>query len=73
MAALKIVAIVLITGGLMGLVYQNFSYTRDTQEAKIGPFELTVEDTQTVTIPIWVGVGAILAGGGLLLLASKKS
>jgi uncharacterized membrane protein len=73
MSALKILAILLITGGILGLIYGSFSYTRETQEAKIGPLELTVKDTQTVNVPVWVGVAAIVAGGGLLLIASKKS
>jgi uncharacterized membrane protein len=72
MGAVRIVAIVLIIAGLLGLGYGRFSYTRETQEAKIGPFELLVKDTQTVNIPVWAGLGAIVAGGGLLLLASKK-
>ncbi|MFZ2313403.1 MAG: hypothetical protein WAV82_12370 [Methylobacter sp.] len=73
MSAVKIVASVLIIAGLLGLVYGSFSYTRETQEAKIGPLELTVKDTETVNVPVWVGVGAVVAGGALLLLASKKS
>lgn len=73
MSAVKIMAIVLIVAGLLGLVYGRFSYTRETQEAKLGPFELTVKDTQTVNVPVWAGVAAALAGGGLLLFASKKS
>jgi len=72
MNPIKIVAIVLIITGLLGLVYGRFSYTRETQEAKFGPFELTIKDTQTVNIPIWTGVAAIVAGGGLLLFASRK-
>jgi multidrug transporter EmrE-like cation transporter len=73
MSAIKIVAIVLILAGILGLVYGSFSYTRETQEAKLGPLELSVKDTQTVYVPVWAGVGAIVAGGGLLLFASKKS
>lgn len=73
MSALKILAILLITTGILGLVYGSFSYTRETQEAKIGPLELTVKDTETVNVPVWAGVAAIVAGGGLLLMASKKS
>lgn len=73
MSTVKIAAVVLIIAGVLGLVYGQFSYTRETQETKIGPLELTIKDTQTVNIPVWVGVGAIVAGGGLLLVASKKS
>jgi len=72
MGAVKIVAIVLIIAGLLGLVYGRFSYTRETQEAKLGPLELSVKETQTVNIPIWASVAVIVAGGGLLLFASKK-
>ncbi|MGH8549525.1 MAG: hypothetical protein ACRERU_13185 [Methylococcales bacterium] len=65
--------VVLIVAGLLGLVYGRFSYTRETQEAKLGPFELSDKDTQTVNVPVWAGVGAIVAGAGLLLFACKKS
>ena len=73
MSAIKIMAIVLIIAGLLRLEYGQFSYTRETQEAKLGPFELSVKDTKTVNVPVWAGVLAIVAGGGLLLFASKKS
>jgi uncharacterized membrane protein len=72
MNALNMMAIVLIIGGILGLGYGSFNYTRDTQEAKIGPLELTVKDTQTVYIPVWASIAAIAAGGGLLLFANKK-
>ncbi|MDD5268460.1 MAG: hypothetical protein PHO08_15260 [Methylococcales bacterium] len=35
--------------------------------------ELSVKDTQTVDVPVWAGVVAVVAGGVLLLVASKKS
>jgi TRAP-type C4-dicarboxylate transport system permease small subunit len=73
MGLVKIVAIVLILAGSFGLVYGGFSYTKDTQEAKIGPLELSVKETKTVNIPIWVGVVAIAIGSGLLLFSSKRS
>ena len=73
MGLVKIVAIVLILGGLFGLVYGGFSYTKETQEAKLGPIELSVNETKTVNVPVWAGVAAIVAGGGLLLFSSKKS
>ena len=73
MNALKIAAIVLILGGVLGLVYGSFSYTKETHEAKLGPIELSVKDKQTVNVPVWAGVGAIVIGGVLLVFGSKKS
>ncbi len=73
MNAIKILAIVLIVAGVLGLVYGGFTYTKHTDEAKLGPIELSVQHKQTVNIPIWAGVGAIVVGSGLLLFARKKS
>ena len=72
MNAVKITAIVLIVAGVLGLVYGSFSYTKETQEVKLGPIELSVKDKETVNVPIWAGVGAIAVGGVLLLLAARK-
>ena len=72
MSAVKIVGIVLITAGILGLVYGGFSYTKETHEAKIGPLELSVKDKETVNVPVWAGVGAIVAGGVLLLVPTKS-
>jgi hypothetical protein len=72
MSAIKIVAIVLIVAGILGLVYGKFSYTKETHDAKLGPIELSVKDTQAVNVPVWAGVGAIVAGA-LLLLVREKS
>src|SRR5205814_4667780 len=68
MNAIRIAAIVVIVAGILGLVYGGFSYTKDTQEAKLGPIELSVKDKQTVSVPAWAGVGAILIGGALLFV-----
>jgi uncharacterized membrane protein len=73
MNTVKVLAIILIIAGILGLVYGNFTYTKETQEAKLGPLELTIKDTQTVNIPVWAGVTAIVTGGALLLFASRKS
>ena len=72
MSTIKIVAIVLIVAGLLGVVYGKFSYTKETHEAKLGPLELSVKDKETVNIPAWAGVGAIAAGTILLLVRTKS-
>jgi uncharacterized membrane protein len=69
---MKILGILLIVGGILGLAYGGFSYTKESHEAKIGPLVLSVTDKETVNVPIWVGVGAIVIGGLLLVFGSKK-
>ena len=73
MNAVKIAAIVLIIAGALGLAYGSFSFTKETHEAKLGPIELSVKEKQTVNVPVWAGVGAIVIGGGLLFFGGKKS
>lgn len=73
MNSIRIVAIVLIVAGLLGLVYGGFSYTKDTTAVKLGPIELSVKEKQTVNVPLWLGVGAVVAGGLLLVMGGRKS
>ena len=68
----RLIAIVLIVAGVLGLVYGGFSYTKDTTAVKIGPIELSVKEKETVNIPMWAGIGAIVSGGLLLVLGNKK-
>jgi hypothetical protein len=39
----------------------------------MGPFEMTVKDRETVNIPLWVGVAAVVAGGLMLVVPRRKS
>lgn len=64
----RLIAICLIAAGALSLAYGGFSYTRDTTAVKLGPVELTVKERQTVNVPVWAGLGAILVGGLLLVL-----
>ena len=72
MSGVKIAGIALIAAGILGLVYGSFSYTKTTHEAKLGPIELSLKDKQTVNVPVWAGVGAIVVGGVLLLAPIKQ-
>jgi hypothetical protein len=73
MNALKIVGLVLVAAGILGLVYGSFTYTKETHEAKIGPLEMAVKEKETVNVPVWAGVGAIVIGCGLLLVGGKRT
>ena len=72
MNAIKMVAIVLIVAGALGLAYGSFTYTKETHETNLGPIKLSVKDKETVNVPVWAGVGAIVLGGAFLLFGSKK-
>ncbi len=67
----KIIAIVLLVAGTLGLIYGGFSYTKDTTVMKVGPLEITAKEKETVNVPLWLGIGAIAVGGLLLVFGSK--
>jgi hypothetical protein len=69
----RILALALIVAGVLGLAYGSFTYTKKTHEADVGPLSVQVKDKETVNVPVWAGVLAVVVGGGLLLVAGKKS
>jgi TRAP-type C4-dicarboxylate transport system permease small subunit len=72
MNPVKVIAVVLIVGGIFGLAYGGFSYTKDTTVVKLGPLEVSAKEKQTVNVPMWAGVGAVVVGGLLLVFGSKR-
>lgn len=72
MNAIKVAAIALILAGVLGLVYGGFSYTKETHEANVGPIKLSVTDKETINVPVWAGVGAIVIGVALLGFGGTK-
>jgi hypothetical protein len=72
MGGIKIAAIVLIIAGALGLAYGSFSFTKETHKAEVGPIELAVEEKETVNIPQWAGIAAIVVGGALLLVGWRQ-
>ena len=71
MGPIRILAIVLIVGGLLGLLYGGFSYTRESHDLNVGSLELSIKDKKTVNVPVWAGAGAIVAGAVLLIVRPK--
>lgn len=72
MEAKKVIGVILIVAGVLALVYGGFSYTKETHEAKLGPLQFSVQEKETVNIPVWAGVGAIAIGVVLLVVGGKK-
>jgi hypothetical protein len=72
MSGIKMFGIMLIAAGILGLAYRGFSFTRETHDAKIGSLELSVNEKQTISIPVWAGVGALVAGAFLLMVPKQS-
>lgn len=72
MNATKIIGIVLILLGLVGFFTGGFSFTQQTTKAQIGPLQLKVDEKKSVGIPEWLSIGAVVLGGVLLVLGSRR-
>ena len=72
MTPVKIVGILLIVLGALGLAFGSFSYTKETHQAKIGPLQLSVEEKERVNVPQWAGLASIAVGIVLLVAGRRK-
>ncbi|MBK6404418.1 MAG: hypothetical protein IPF66_04925 [Holophagales bacterium] len=72
MNGLKGVAIILLVAGALALVYGGFTYTKKTHKAELGPLSFSIKDKETVNVPVWAGIAAVVAGGVLLFVNTKK-
>lgn len=72
MNSTKIIGIVLIVAGCLGLAYGGFSYTKETTGVKLGPIELKVQERETVNVPMILSAGAIAIGIFLLVAVGRK-
>jgi hypothetical protein len=70
MHSLKLIAAIIIVGGVLGLAYGGFSYTKETHRADIGPLHVEVLEKEHVNVPLWAGLVAIV--GGALLFANGR-
>lgn len=72
MSPLKIIGTLLVAAGALGLGYGSFSYTKETHDLKLGPIQLSVQEKETVNIPVWAGGAAVALGVVLLLWGGRK-
>jgi hypothetical protein len=71
MSVRKVLGIVLLTAGILALVYRGFTYTRETHNAELGPIKFQVKDRDRVEVPAWAGVTLAVAGGALLAFGRR--
>ena len=72
MSPMKMAGIALIVVGALALAYGGFSYTKETHKAEIGPLKLSVKEKESVNVPQWAGIAAIVAGVAMLVVGGKK-
>jgi len=68
----KIIGVLLIVAGTLGLIYGGFSYTKDKHDVKLGPLQFSLAEKETVNVPVWAGAGAIAVGVILILIGRKR-
>jgi hypothetical protein len=71
MGGVKIVGVVLIVLGILGLVIGHFEYTKETHEGQFGPFRFSVTEKDTAVIPSWASIAVIVVGAVLLVVNRK--
>jgi len=69
---MKMIGIVLIAAGLLALVYGGFTYTKNSHDVKLGPIELSLKEKESVNVPVWAGVGAIVIGTVLVAFGGRR-
>jgi hypothetical protein len=72
MNAMRIAGVILLVLGLAGLLTGGFSFTKNTTKAELGPIKLQVQEKESVNVPQWLSLGAMLVGGVLLVLGFKR-
>jgi hypothetical protein len=73
MTPARIVGIVLILVGIVAVATGgSFSFTKERHTAELGPLKVSVDEKETVAVPVWAGIIAIVAGAGLMLVPAKR-
>lgn len=73
MQGTKLIGAVLLALGILAVAYGGFSYTKDTDNIKLGPIEIEVKDKEQVNVPLWAGILVSVVGGVLLAGKGKQS
>ena len=68
----KILAVALIAGGTLGLIYGGFSFTKETHDIDIGPLSMSIDEREYVSVPIWAGIAGIIIGASMLIITKRR-
>ena len=68
----KVVGVILIVLGLLGLAWGGFNYTTREKVLDVGPIHATREETHNIPVPPIAGGVALVAGILLLVVGGKQ-
>jgi hypothetical protein len=69
--SLIIVGVVLFLLGMAAVLHPTYTYHKQEQVAKVGPFQATVDEEKTAQIPV-AATAALLVAGVVLVLAGSR-
>ena len=73
MSPSRLIGTILVVAGIVGIIVQRVTYTKERHSAELGPISVSVDEKESVGIPTWAGIAAIVVGAGLLLIPGRKS
>jgi uncharacterized membrane protein len=72
MKPITIAGIVLLILGVLVLVFQGITYTRQEKVMDVGPMHVTTETHERVPLPPILGGLALVGGVALLVMGARK-
>jgi len=66
-----ILGVILLVAGVVGLVHPNFSYHKQEEVAKLGPYKATLDEEKVLQIPSAVSIVFLVTGIGMVLLGPR--
>jgi hypothetical protein len=67
----NVLGIILIVLGVLGLVYQGYSYTKHETVAQLGDVKITADTKENVYFSPAYGIILIVAGVGLVIVSRR--
>lgn len=69
----RIVGIVLIVLGLVGIVFGGIQYDRKKTAVDLGPVDFNVTERKSLPIPPIAGAAAVVAGVALMFVGGRRN
>lgn len=69
----RIVGIILVVVGLIGLIWGGVSWTSEKTVVDLGPIEARAKERETIPIPPIAGGLALIAGVALLVVPRRRT